>query len=81
MWEVGEGVLRSFAAGPYEASTHAAGARTVGVYVLSKKPVPTERHAELVAKALAAQEARFGAYPYPSYIVAEVPDVVCAAAM
>ena len=73
-WEVGEGVLRSFAAGPYEASTHAAGDRTVGVYVLSKKPVPTELHAGLIAKTLAAQEARFGPYPYPSYIVAEVPD-------
>jgi hypothetical protein len=74
LWEVDAPVLRSFAAGPYESSTHAAGARTVGVYILSKKPVPPERHAELVARALAAQEARFGPYPYPSYIVAEVPD-------
>lgn len=73
-WAVEQPIARSFAAGPYSVSTHAAGERSVAVYLLAQKPLGVDRQAELLAKALAAQEARFGPYPYPTYAIAEVPE-------
>jgi hypothetical protein len=76
VWQLDRPAARSFAAGKYTASTVAAGPRTVGVYLLAPKPIDPERHARLLARALEAQEARFGPYPYPTYAIVEVPETL-----
>ncbi len=74
VWETEQRVARSFAAGPYEAAWHDVNGRKIGVYLLSAKPMGVDRQVDLLARALAAQEARFGPYPYPTYAIAEIPD-------
>jgi len=73
-WSVEVPVARSFAAGPYRAERVAVGERSIGVYLLSEKQQDVRRQAETLARALAAQEQRFGPYPYASYAIAEVPE-------
>lgn len=73
-WNVTVPIKRSFAAGPYEAARERFGEREVGVYLLSPKPMGTSQQAKALADSIAAMEARFGPYPYPSYSIAEVPD-------
>jgi len=73
VWELERPVARSFAAGPYTVTTHQVGGREIGIYRLGQGS--GEVQAETLAAALAAQEARFGPYPYASYRVAEIPPV------
>ncbi len=75
-WESDLVVARSFAAAPYTAATHNVNGRTIGVFLLSEKPQSAESQVEQLAAALAAQEARFGPYPYPSYAIAEIPEAM-----
>ncbi len=74
VWEVGQPVARSFAAGPYQVASHEVGERTVDVYRLSGDPEQAQHQAQGLARALAALETRFGPYPYPSCHLAEVPN-------
>jgi aminopeptidase N len=73
-WEVDEPLARSFAAGPYRAVRHRVGEREVGVYLLPHTELDAGKQAELLGAALAAQEERFGPYPYATYAIAEVPE-------
>ena len=75
-FEVTQPVARSFAAGPYHSAFHEVDGRQIGVYLLSESSLDVERHARMLSAALAAQEERFGPYPYPSYAIAEVPESV-----
>lgn len=72
-WELDRPVARSFAAAPYRVSVHNVDGREIGVYRLGEGSGDVQ--AEMVAGALAAQEARFGPYPYSSYRIAEIPPV------
>lgn len=74
VWETEQRVARSFAAGPFECAWHEVNGRSIGVFLLSEKPMGVQKQVELLAGALAAQEARFGAYPYPTYAIVEVPN-------
>lgn len=72
-----ENVARSFVAGPYETSIERVGDREVRVYFLpGDKAITRDRLARLIADTMAAQEARFGSFPFPSYGVVEFPDDV-----
>ncbi len=73
-WTLDVPMARSFAAGPYDVARHRIGDRDVSVYLLTPKEATAERLAEMLALAIEAMEKRFGAFPYPSYGVAEVPD-------
>lgn len=74
VWEVEQPVARSFAAGPYQVASHQVAERTVDVYRLSGNPEQAALQARGLARALSALETRFGAYPYPSCHLAEVPN-------
>ena len=74
LWEVTDPVARSFAAGPYRTVRRRVGEREIGIYLLPGTELDPGRQAELLAGALAAQERRFGPYPYPTYAIAEVPE-------
>jgi hypothetical protein len=73
-WEITQPVARSFIAAPFDVGVEQVEGRQIGVYLLSPKPVSAKNQAATLAKALAAMEARFGPYPYPSYAIAEVPE-------
>ena len=45
----------------------------MSVYFLSAKKATAERQAEVLGLAIEAMETRFGAFPFPSYGIAEVP--------
>ncbi len=74
VWECDLPVARSYAAGPYKEQWYEAGGRKIGVYLLSEKPMSAAAQAEILSRALDAMEERFGPYPYPSYVIAEIPD-------
>ncbi len=77
IWETREGVARGFAAGPYTAVTERLDGRDVHVYMLSEdKPLKPPRLARLIADTMAAQEARLGPFPFPSYAVVERPSLL-----
>lgn len=74
-WDLTEApVARSFAAGPYTAAERSVNGRDIHVYLLAKKPISVDQLATLIAKAMAAEEARLGPFPFSGYGVAEVPD-------
>lgn len=73
-WHTDQRVGRSFAAGPYRSTWHEVDGRRIGVHLLSEQPLDVDQQLAMLAGALAAQEARFGPYPYPTYSVVEVPD-------
>ncbi len=74
VWRCEQAVARSYAAGPYTAEWFEADGRRVGVFLLSPKPTGARDQAETLSRALEAMEARFGPYPYPTYVIAEVPN-------
>ncbi len=77
IWETPEGVARGFAAGPYTVVVERANGREVRVYMLSvDKPLDPQRLARLIADTMAAQEARLGPFPFPSYAVVERPELL-----
>ena len=77
IWETPEGVARGFAAGPYKVVTERVNGLEVHVYMLSEdKPFESPRLARLIADTMAAQEARFGPFPFPSYAVVERPSML-----
>lgn len=77
VWETPDGIARGFAAGPYTAVTERVDGREVLVYTRSDdKAVGPQRLARLVADAMAAQEARFGPFPFSSYGVVERPSLL-----
>jgi hypothetical protein len=67
-------IARSFAAGRYTAAERDVDGRQIRVYLLGEKSISVDRLAELISKAMAAQEARLGPFPFAGYGVAEVPD-------
>jgi aminopeptidase N len=71
-WSSERPLARSFAAGPYAVETRSIGDRAVAVYLLSHRDRADEL-ASALAEVMAALEARFGAYPYEGYALAEVP--------
>jgi hypothetical protein len=73
-WVVEQPVARSFAAAPYTVAHEQTGGRDVAMYLLSATPAAARVQARTLSRALAAMEARFGAYPFPSYAVAELPE-------
>jgi aminopeptidase N len=73
-WRIDDAVARSFIAAPYIAVTRRSGSREIGFYVLGDRAASAEAQATVLARAIEAEEARFGPYPYRSYAVAEVPD-------
>lgn len=73
-WRLDQPMARSFAAGPYRVARHRVGDREVGVYLLTADTENARRQAEALGRAIEALEKRFGAFPYPSYGIAEVPD-------
>ncbi len=72
-WRVDDPVARSFAAGPYRVASQRAGGREVTVYGLTVDPETMGAQAAALAAAIAAMEARFGAFPYRTFAIAEVP--------
>ena len=72
-WTSERAVARSFACGPYEVEEFRFGDRRIAVHLLTPKPTSAKDQAEILGRALAAMEARFGPYPYPSYRIAEAP--------
>lgn len=75
-WECDQAVARSFAAGPYSEAWYEQSGRTVGVFLLSEKPMGAEAQAGILSHALQAMEERFGPYPYPTYVIAEIPHMI-----
>jgi aminopeptidase N len=75
-WVSEQPVARSFAAGPLtRVDVNAAGSVPVSFFVL--QPSDTYRaRAEVLGRAITAMEQRFGAYPYPSWNVVEIPNEV-----
>lgn len=73
-WHTDRRVGRSFVAGPHQSTWHQVGGRRIGVHLLNELPLGVDRQLDMLAGALAAQEARFGPYPYPTYSVVEIPD-------
>ena len=72
-WQLEVPMARSFAAGPYVVAREQFGDRDVSVYLLEADPPTAKRQAEVLANAIEAMETRFGAFPYPSYGIAQVP--------
>ena len=72
-WRLDVPMARSFAAGPYDVSRHRIGDRDVSVYLLSAKEATAQQQAEMLGLAIEAMEKRFGAFPFPSFGIAEVP--------
>ncbi len=73
-WTVTQPVARSFAAAPFTVAVERTGGRDVGMYLLTTPPAAARTQARTLSRALTAMERRFGPYPYPSYLVAEVPE-------
>jgi hypothetical protein len=83
MWASESRVAWSFIAAPYRTGRVEAGDHAVSVYRLDAADPEgrageaggeSEEQARALLAALEAMEARFGAYPYPSYAIAEVPE-------
>ena len=72
-WRLDVPMARSFAAGPYQVARHRIGDREVGVYLLTADAASARRQAEVLGQAIEELEKRFGAFPFPSYGIAEVP--------
>ncbi|HVR42917.1 MAG TPA: hypothetical protein VMS56_05670 [Thermoanaerobaculia bacterium] len=73
-WVTEEPAARSFAAGPLtRVDVASPGSLPVSFFVLTPSPAYAAR-AELLGRAIAAMERRFGRYPYPSWNVVEVPE-------
>ncbi len=72
-WRATIPMARSFAAGPYKVARYPLGDREISVYHLSPGASAGQAQAKAVAEAIAALEARFGAYPYPFHAIVEVP--------
>jgi hypothetical protein len=73
-WTVSQPAARSFAAAPFTVALERTGGREVAMYLLSAAPAAARAQARTLSRALTAMEARFGPYPYPSYMVAEIPE-------
>jgi hypothetical protein len=73
-WIVEQPVARSFVAAPYVVAHQRSGGLDVAMYLLRASPAAARVQARTLTRALAAMEARFGRYPYPSYAVAELPE-------
>ncbi len=79
-WQVDAPAARSFVAAPFvPARPVEAGGRSIAFHLLRSRST-SDAQAEALAGALAAMERRFGAYPYPTYHVAEVPESAAFAA-
>jgi len=75
VWQLGANpVARGFAAGPFVAAERVVDGRTLRIYMRDEHPITVDRLAELLAQTMAAQEARFGTFPFDGYGVVEVPD-------
>jgi aminopeptidase N len=72
-WRLDVPMARSFVAGPYNVARHRVGDRDVSVYLLTAGEANAGRQAEVLGLAIEAMEKRFGAFPFPSYGIAEVP--------
>ena len=73
-WQVVNPVARSFAAAPFRSTpSFHIGGRTVGVYAIANSKTRAEDQAQILVKSIAAMEAHFGPYPFPSYYIVEVP--------
>ena len=76
MWVSDQPVARSFAAGPLtRVDVSVPGSVPVSFFVLKPSGAYRDR-AELLGRAIAAMEERFGPYPYPSWNVVEIPNEV-----
>ncbi|MDJ0952583.1 MAG: M1 family aminopeptidase [Acidimicrobiia bacterium] len=75
-WRINESRAVGFAAGEFETSTAHAGERTVTMYRLSADPESLPGQARALGEVIDAMAARFGAYPYRRFSIAEVPDHV-----
>lgn len=73
-WAVDAPLPRSFAAGPYTVYRRPAGGREIAMYLLAPKATGGAVQAASLGTALTILTRHFGAYPYRSYSVAEVPD-------
>jgi hypothetical protein len=69
-WSTDIPAARSFVAAPFAAVEET---NTIAIYQLKARS-QVRAQAEILAKAIAAMERRFGAYPYPSYSIVEVPE-------
>jgi hypothetical protein len=75
VWDMGNTpVARGFAAGRYQAAERAVNGRMIRIYLREDHAVGVDQLAELIGRAMAAQEARLGPFPFPSYGVVEVPN-------
>lgn len=75
-WRIDAALARSFAAGPFTKGSHHVDGRTINVYLMAAKPTSAEDQAVILARALEAMEARFGPYPYPTYSIIEIPNIM-----
>lgn len=73
VWANERALSRSFAAGPFAVTRHAAGDLEVSLFTLSNAVRDPEQQVNALADAIGAMQDRFGAYPYPSYAIVEVP--------
>jgi aminopeptidase N len=73
VWETESPAARSFVAAPFVA--HETASHDVGILLLKQRPA-IRNQAEVLAKAVAAMEERFGPYPYPSFHIVELPEEV-----
>lgn len=71
---VEQSMARSFAAGPYRVGDHVVGDRTFAVYLLGRDADAAAEQAAGLAAAIEAMEQHLGAFPAPSYAIAEIPS-------
>lgn len=76
-WRLENRIARSFCAAPYEVASREVDGRVIRVAMLpGEKAIGVDRLAGLIADAMAAQEAKWGPFPFPAYGVAEIPPEI-----
>ncbi len=73
-WEDEQGLARSFVAGPFTINEQEANGKKLGVYLLSPKPLSATKQAKRLGQAIDALSESFGAYPFNTFAIAEIPN-------
>lgn len=74
VWQVNHAVARSYVVAPYTSTISKVGTKDVGMYLLTDDPEIVKKQSEQIVEVFEILEESFGAYPYDTFSLAEIPD-------
>lgn len=74
VWQVSHAVARSYVVAPYTSTMSKVGTKDVGMYLLTDDPETVKKQSEQIVEVFEILEQSFGAYPYDTFALAEIPD-------